>query len=547
MKRRGLFYMLKEIQCSFFSHQKITFHQGLNIILGDYDAKNSIGKSTALMVIDFAFGGNSFIKDDAGAIKALGEHHYNFHFLFLGKPYFFSRSTAASDVVHICDENYVKQKEIGLDEYCKTLKKCYGLETLDHSFRSIVSPFARIWKKGAIETDQPFTSALKEPSDTALDRLIDLFDQRKHISAAKKTIDEQKSRKSLLVRSMNAELIPKINKVKFNENIKSINENSEKIEQLKKGLGGMLNAYEAMFDEDIRSMQLEKKDCIEIGNELRNKIKRLQQEISGITPRLAANISLVAEFFPSVNVDRLAKVEAFHQKISGVVKKELKEELNVIMAEESANSESIKLLDEKIQRALSSKGVPDDIFERIFSLKEVTDKALNENQYFEKKVDLAEVIKISNIKLNEIYNEIFVRIEDQINLKLKSFNRVIYGPARNSSALKIKSPSSYTFKSPDDTGTGKSYAGLIGFDRAMLSLTKIPFVIHDSIVYKNIEVAATKRILRILSAIKSKQIFLSFDESKKFGNQTEDRINRLTVLRLSNNDLLYTKDWRKKK
>lgn len=55
--------MLKEIQCPLFNHAKISFHQGLNIILGDDDAKNSIGKSTALMVIDFVEGGDSFIKD----------------------------------------------------------------------------------------------------------------------------------------------------------------------------------------------------------------------------------------------------------------------------------------------------------------------------------------------------------------------------------------------------------------------------------------------------------------------------------------------------
>ena len=36
--------------------------------------------------------------------------------------------------------------------------------------------------------------------------------------------------------------------------------------------------------------------------------------------------------------------------------------------------------------------------------------------------------------------------------------------------------------------------------------------------YKNIEIAAIKRILRILAVIKSKQIFLSFDEAKKFGS-----------------------------
>ena len=130
---------------------------------------------------------------------------------------------------------------------------------------------------------------------------------------------------------------------------------------------------------------------------------------------------------------------------------------------------------------------------------------------------------------------------------MKAFNKVVYGPTRNSSELRIKSASSYSFTSPDDTGTGKSYAGLIGFDTAMLSLTPLPFAIHDSVVYKNVEVAATKRILRILTAIKTKQIFLSFDEAKKFGSQTEQRINRFTALKLGHSDLLYNKDWRDKK
>lgn len=35
----------------------ITFHKGLNVVLGDNKGTNSIGKSTLLMVIDFIFGG----------------------------------------------------------------------------------------------------------------------------------------------------------------------------------------------------------------------------------------------------------------------------------------------------------------------------------------------------------------------------------------------------------------------------------------------------------------------------------------------------------
>lgn len=108
--------MLKEIKCPFFKQNEIRFHDGLNIILGDDGAKNSIGKSTALMIIDFVLGGNTFLKDDAGTIKNLGHHYYNFYFIFAGKSYFYSRSTDVSEVVHVCDNAYSRQNELTLDD-----------------------------------------------------------------------------------------------------------------------------------------------------------------------------------------------------------------------------------------------------------------------------------------------------------------------------------------------------------------------------------------------------------------------------------------------
>lgn len=538
--------MLKEIQCPLFNHARMNFHQGLNIILGDDDAKNSIGKSTALMVIDFAQGGDSFLKDEAGAIRALGHHHYNFSFVFAGQPYFFSRSTDASDVVHVCDKDYIRLSELPVDDYRRTLKELYGLACLESSFRSVVSPFARIWRKGGLEPDQPFVSTPKEPSGTAIGRLIDLFDRSSDIAVEKKVIDGQKDRKKLITGSMNAKIIPNINKAQYVVNTNTITENAVQIEQLKHGFSGALNAYEALFDDSLRRMQQRKNELTNLRNEIQSKVKRLLREISGITPRLAANIALVAEYFPTVDVARLEHVEVFHQKIGSIVKKELKDELAADQLKESALTSEIMSLEQKIQTALKSKGMPDDVFKHIFELKEITDKATEENKYFEQKAQLEEAIKISAQRLDEIYANIFLEIEAKINLKLKAFNKVVYGPARNSSELRIKSSNSFSFTSPEDSGTGKSYAGLIGFDMAMLSLTRLPFVIHDSVVYKNIEVAATKKILRILAVIKAKQIFLSFDEAKKFGLQTEQLINKFSVLKLSHNDLLYNKDWRDK-
>lgn len=539
--------MLKEIQCPLFNHAKISFHQGLNIILGDDDAKNSIGKSTALMVIDFVEGGDSFIKDEAGVIKALGHHHYNFFFEFSEKSYFFSRSTDASDVIHVCDINFARLQELPVEDYRRKLKELYGLTSIESSFRSIVSPFARIWKKGGLEPDQPFISALKETSGAAISRLIDLFGRTTDISAEKKVIDDQKGRKKLIADSMNAKIIPSINKTQFGVNNKTIAENALQIEQLKQGFSGALSAYEALFDENLRHVQQRKNELANLRSEIQTKVIRLQREIHGITPRLTANISLVVEYFPTVNVERLEQVAAFHQKIGNIVKKELRDELIAAQLEESNFTSEIASLEQQIQTALKSKGMPDDLFKRVFDLKEITDKASEENKYFEQKSQLENTIKISGSRLDQIYSKIFLDIDAKINLKLKAFNKVVYGPSRNSSELRIKGSNSYIFTSPEDTGTGKSYAGLIGFDLAMLSLTRLPFVIHDSVIYKNIEVPAIKRILRILAIIKSKQVFLSFDEAKKYGPQAEKLLKKFTVLKLSNNDLLYTKDWRDKK
>lgn len=51
--------MLTNITCDKFNktNKTIAFHQGLNVILGDNKGTNSIGKSTFLMIIDFALGG----------------------------------------------------------------------------------------------------------------------------------------------------------------------------------------------------------------------------------------------------------------------------------------------------------------------------------------------------------------------------------------------------------------------------------------------------------------------------------------------------------
>ena len=103
--------MLAELRCDQFvdaglPREPIVFSTGLNIILGSKSASNSIGKTTALLAIDYAFGGNAYTRSDGDVIEHVGPHKIKFAFRFSDVTFRFSRSTDLPDLVFPCDENY---------------------------------------------------------------------------------------------------------------------------------------------------------------------------------------------------------------------------------------------------------------------------------------------------------------------------------------------------------------------------------------------------------------------------------------------------------
>ena len=87
--------MLTRIYCEKFGEtvpgKTIRFEKGLNIVLGADGNTNSIGKSTALLIIDFCFGGNTYPKQD-DVIANVGHHIIYFTFRFNGQDYEMTRT-----------------------------------------------------------------------------------------------------------------------------------------------------------------------------------------------------------------------------------------------------------------------------------------------------------------------------------------------------------------------------------------------------------------------------------------------------------------------
>ena len=86
--------MLKRIRCDKFlsiPNHEILFKDGLNVVLGDSESSNSIGKSTLLMIIDFCFGGEDYIDKEKDTLNNVGDHFIYFEFIFNGESKFFAR------------------------------------------------------------------------------------------------------------------------------------------------------------------------------------------------------------------------------------------------------------------------------------------------------------------------------------------------------------------------------------------------------------------------------------------------------------------------
>ena len=101
--------------------------------------------------------------------------------------------------------------------------------------------------------------------------------------------------------------------------------------------------------------------------------------------------------------------------------------------------------------------------------------------------------------------------------------------------LRLEKLSKYTFNTPNDGGTGAQYRGLITFDLANMNVTPVPFVVHDSVLLKNIEKPVFSEIMEVYAAQKEKgkQVFMAYDTLDSYGKKTQQLVEENAVLELS--------------
>ncbi len=116
--------------------------------------------------------------------------------------------------------------------------------------------------------------------------------------------------------------------------------------------------------------------------------------------------------------------------------------------------------------------------------------------------------------------------------------------------LRLEKLSKYAFSTPNDGGTGAQYRGLITFDLANMTVAPVPFVVHDSVLLKNIERAVFSAIIRVYhdQRHQGKQVFMAYDTLDAYDKETRELVENNAVLQLSpGGNELFGWAWNKEK
>lgn len=533
--------MLIAIECAKFRVGRIEFHEGLNVVLGDERATNSIGKSTLLMVVDFAFGGGSLLEHNRDVVSELGHHSYRFTFQFGSEKHSFERFTDQPEVVFVSDE-IGTQHALPLAKYCALLKTLYGIEADDLSFRSLVGLFSRVWGKENLDVHRPLHVAKSQPARECIDVLIKTFDMYSPIRSLSESLSAKEKERSALRSAFKNRLLPKIGKRQHAVNEKKIRDIEAEIQDIKQHLAQYAANINQLVDRRMLDLKAQRDDLLETRTRVQSRLLRTRKNIDENRHIKSRHFAALVEYFPDVKAERLAEVEEFHNGVAKLLRAELKEAEAQLSVQSLQIDAQIAAIDERMSAALTSIAQPSEIVDRVYELSNSWTQARGENEYYERSENVnVELAQLAD-DLKGMKGQILAVIQRKVNTQIAAIVGLVFGKGRKSPTL-LLSENNYQYDVFEDTGTGTAYSSLLMLDLAVFRDTSLPCVTHDSVLFKNVETDAVARLMDVYLSIQ-KQSFIAIDEASKYGVVVADLLSQHSVVKLTDASVLYIKDWR---
>lgn len=532
--------MLKELRCEQLIEKKLEFNSGLNVLAGPSDGTNSIGKSSVLMLLDFAFSGDDFIKLCSDVIDNVGIISIEMDFVFGDSKYTFSRSTNDPKVVSFLSEDESPEKS--LDEYRKFLSKIYGFPEDGSSFRGAVNPFFRIWGKDNYNPNKPLNSFPSEPYSSIKTTLLKLFSLYGALKGLEKEKTANEKKKSVLRGVFNEGYIKPLTKKQKEKSEERLKELESEITKIRIGLERYsINANQIINEENLK-IKSEKDDLVSSLFYLKNRLKRTDENLTYGNTANKAKFRKLKEYFPDVDIEKLAKVDRFHSGIAKILKAELREEKALLEEQIESLELEISTIESKLFESAKVVGDPSGLVDKMLELSSEEKDVREQLRFCEIKSTVDDNVDKIKGEIVESSTKSTSYIEEKLNSAMSKYINKFYKGNPVSPKLKL-TETRYEFNHNEDSGTGKAYANMIALDMSFLEETYLPALIHDLVVFSNIEDHAIEDILEEYSSTR-KQVFIAIDKVNRFKEETQELVKRNEFLTLDSDKLAFGKSWK---
>lgn len=537
--------MLKEIRSDMFAQSVIPFRMGLNVVAGDDCATNSIGKSSALLAIEFAMGGKTYA-EQKDMVQNVGHHDVFFCYSFDGVDFYFKRNTATPNTVYKCNEQYEVIGEQSIDEFCQFLLLRYGIHHENLTFRNFVGLFSRIYGKQNTIENLPLNTVAKENGDVVITRLMKIFDE--YASIEEQRIVMKDAQERFIVFKMaqkNAIISHTLGQKEKKQLEQEIKECDASIDTIMSQLACQSINLDSQKMAALTMLRMQQDMVETILQRQKTRLVRLQRSLRNAQVKSAIDTAQLSVFFPSINIKEIDAINNFHSKLGEILNSKIKEEIKgcqKCIDDYSAQANAIVAEMEKVVERNNPTTLGVENLMRIKARRDDMVKVLKVTESYHQYKSDEKVAK-------ELYANMMVQslttIQQKLNNELQSLSDIV-SPGRSCPQYSLKEKA-YKFFINNDTGAGSMYKGTILSDIGFLNITDLPFVIHDSILFKNIEDESLENILSQYVSFENKQVFIAFDRICTYSQRAQEILNRGIVLKLEpGGKEFYGKSWNQK-
>ena len=558
--------MLVELKCDKFMSRgeirpPIRFNAGLNTVLGSESGSNFIGKSTFLMIIDFAFGGDDYVLKSTDVQRNVGPHIIKFAFEFGGEKFCFSRDTVEHTYVYKCNDNYDKKERLTNDEFRKFLFEKYDIKLPLINFRDIAGRYFRVNGRDNLDERHPLSAARNEAPEQAITALMKLFNAYAAIHDLEAAFVKSINERDAYRKAQDFHFIPSIGKRQLQKNEKLIAHLRLELAQLQVNSGNELMGLDSQQAEilaDLRkkltTAKRQKSRIISQLNAIENDMSLVSVDYAADTHPIDGNtdstqarvIQKLQKFFPNVDLKRLTDIEQFHRQLTSILSLEYEEARQHCRDLIEVTSEEINVLEKEIRASGFTPKISRAILEEYAAKKSSITAMERENETVGKMEELKSIAKKIRKRLLDLKEAQIGFLQSAINVKMDEINDIVYKREKRSPVLTINKLNSYTFLTQDDTGTGTSSKGLVVFDLAVMQLVRLPALIHDSVILKQIANEPIERILSLYSNAPG-QVFIALDKKGSYTQKTQEVLEQSTVISLSGDrNELFGRSWNHK-